>query len=675
MAVKQKVVGYVAPSTEARLQIILRVLQDTQLRDGNRNNKYAQIVMALGTVTVPNDPATYMKFIEDIKSVQSILVKECANMEVIFVTLKALYDEICNPTKSPSPVMSIVLQLIDLDSMPGAVKYIMNSGYPEKNLERALYTLCIWLTKWTWTENLGPLVLCYMKGLEAEHHYDILVEVTLATIEPLFKLLILPSSRKCVSPVIHYMLTRMQNNPQAFHKVIPYIPKLVEILEKEDTGRAYLQQLVSLFVALIDLFPGHEDLYEPLQRILHPYCVGIPYKKGINCQPWSDGVNISLSTRSISKVGLNNLGNTCYMNSILQALFMTKTFRNKILLNSRPMMPLTSKLQILFALMQHSKRFAISPKDILLLLRPPGFVVGHQHDSSECLGYLLDTLHEQEKGVPASDITVADEKLDQPATTVTVVQQSFGGKTMTVSRCARCGTKSENVDNFRDLQLSIPNGDENQSVQNLLDYFLQPEKLCGDNQYRCDLCNCLTDGERITKIVEAPARLVLTLKHFRYDAASHTRTKLLQRVKLDNQICLDGAQFDLYAAVVHYGTSVDCGHYYTFAKDDAEWYKFNDCSVTKTSEEDLHCLKPPETPYILFYNREDVTEPNNLPCGSLSPALQSILAKDHSELEQETKRSSVNRTYARKQNRNDQPPPPGCGGGGSNSTAGNMFVC
>lgn len=76
--------------------------------------------------------------------------------------------------------------------------------------------------------------------------------------------------------------------------------------------------------------------------------------------------------------------------------------------------------------------------------------------------------------------------------TPTVVQHSFGGKTLTVSRCAECGTKSEKVDDFRDLQLSFPQNANNPSVQSLMEFFLESEKLYGDNQYRCDTCDKLT---------------------------------------------------------------------------------------------------------------------------------------------------------------------------------------
>lgn len=255
----------------------------------------------------------------------------------------------------------------------------------------------------------------------------------------------------------------------------------------------------------------------------------------------------------------------------------------------------------------------------------------------------------------------------------TVVQQSFGGRTITASRCGECSTKSERADNFRELQLSIPTQSENHSVQTLLEYYLQPEKLSGDNQYHCEICNRLTDGERITRIVEAPPRLILTLKHFRYDQTSQQRIKLLQVVKLDQYISLDDLQYKLYAAVVHCGSSVDSGHYYTFAKDESDWYKFNDCAVMKTSFEDLCKLKPPETPYILFYSREDISDPENLPRTILSSNLQSALKKDQLEHGSQ-RRTQPGKTY-NKLNRNDDQPPPGCGGGGFTSTAGNMFIC
>ncbi|RZB38695.1 ubiquitin carboxyl-terminal hydrolase 35 [Asbolus verrucosus] len=691
MAVKQKVVECVAQSAEARLQLILRTLQDLTAQ-GLQDKMCASIVISLGTIHVPTDPNNYKQFISNIKSVQEILAKECMKYDLIYVTLKSLYHEISTSDKPLSPAMSIVLQLIEGKHIPTAVDLILQSGYSPESLKRALRTLCTWLTKWTWTENLGPLVLTFMQGLEVQQHYDILYEVTIATIVPLFKLLILPEHRKSVGPIVLYMLSQAQHNPDAFHKIIPHVASVVNYLckEKSESSLLYLQDIVKVCVYLMEHFLEYSNLYIALKKELEPYLPAVNYKQTQSGKSWLDG-NSSITTiyYSSGKVGLNNLGNTCYMNSVLQALFMTKPFRNKILLHNKEMTPLLSKLQSLFALLQHSKRSSLSPNDILNLARPPGFLPGHQHDSSEFLGYLLDILHEQEKtAVGTNDpetgpvlITecckfgfVPDHHNGVPVVYSTIVQTAFGGRTVSVSTCGQCGTKSERVDNFRELQLSFPNNSDNQSVQTLLDYYLQPEKLSGDNQYHCDVCDCLTDGDRVTCIEEAPPRLILTLKHFRYDPASQQRTKLLQSVKLDNHVHLEAGQYELYAAVVHCGSSVDSGHYYTFAKDGEEWFKFNDCSVMRTMSEELCSLKPPETPYILFYSRQDFSEPETLPRTVLSQRLQSLISKDLSEFEVE-KRKRPLKTYNAKQNRNDEPPPPGCGGAGFSNNSSNMYVC
>jgi ubiquitin carboxyl-terminal hydrolase 35/38 len=677
MAVKQKVVECVAQSSEAQLQLILRTLQDLTAQ-GLQDKMCANIVISLGTIHVPTEPSNYMQFISSIKSVQDILTKECMKYDLIYVTLRALYHEISTSVKPLSPAMSIVLQLIEVKYIHTAVDWILQTGYTAESLKRALQTLCNWLMKWTWTENLGPLVLAFMQGLDVQGHYDILFEVTIATIEPLFKLLIMPEHRKSVGPIVIYMLSSMlsqtQSNPVAFHKIIPHVTSVVKYLykEKSESSLSYLQEIVNVCVNLMEHFSEYSNMYIGLKKELEPYLPASNYKQTVSGRSWLDG-NSSLTPiyASSGKVGLNNLGNTCYMNSVLQALFMTKPFRNEILLYDKDMTPLLSKLQTLFALLQHSKRYSMSPNDILNLARPPGFLPGHQHDSSEFLGYLLDVLHEQEKTAACSN----DSKTDHvPASYSTIVQTAFGGRTVSVSRCGECDTKSERVDNFWELQLSFPNNSDNQSVQTLLDYYLQPEKLSGDNQYHCEVCDCLTDGERVTCIEEAPPRLILTLKHFRYDQASQQRTKLLQSVKLDNHVHLDAGQYELYAAVVHCGSSVDSGHYYTFARDGEEWFKFNDCSVMRTMSDELCSLKPPETPYILFYSRQDCSDPETLPRTLLSPRLQLLINNDHSAFELEKRRGPL-KTYNAKQNRNDEPPPPGCGGAGFSSNSTNMYVC
>ncbi|KAB0796670.1 hypothetical protein PPYR_10731 [Photinus pyralis] len=681
MAVKHKVVECVKqPQVDPCLSMLLRVLQSLHenhnLHEEDCLNVCERIVTHLGRLSIPTVPEEYVAFMAVIRRIQEILMEECRSNDMIVATLKTFYSAISSPDYTPQPTISIVLQLLNVETLPEAVKFILQSGCKEQSLEIAMKTLCNWLSKWTSTPNLGPLVFHFMEGLAAEQHIDILIEVTLTYIERLFNLLVLKDSRNSVGPVVLYMLSSMQHDPSAFHKVIPLAPTVFHCLrdEQSESSRAYLESIINIFVALMNHFPDHDVLYEKLWCAINSVSPNVNYGQQLNHNFWlTKSPLTSLTQSTLGKVGLKNLGNTCYMNSVLQALFMTRMFRNDILATTlRELMPLFGKLQVLFALLQYSRRPSLSPNDILTLARPPGFQRGHQHDSSEFLGYLLDTLHEQEKSMCAARID-DDDPAGSNSESPTIVQRSFGGRAVTISRCKTCDTQSARADSFRELQLSFPNSLGNHSVQTLLDYYLQPEKLCGDNQYHCDYCRGLTDGERVTRVEQLPARLVLTLKHFHYDPLSQRRTKLLQHVTLDSHVHIENTAYELYAAVVHVGSNLDSGHYYTYARGSEDWYKFNDCIVTPATAEELCTVRPPETPYILFYSRLDCSDPEPLPRSSLSQSLESSL-KLELELEVDRRKRPI-KTYDVRYRRNDEPPPPGCGGSSFIDSSSNRYVC
>lgn len=140
-------------------------------------------------------------------------------------------------------------------------------------------------------------------------------------------------------------------------------------------------------------------------------------------------------------------------------------------------------------------------------------------------------------------------------------------------------------------------------LQDLLDYFVSPEQLSGENKYQCDSCGGLQDARRTIQILQSPSHLVFTLKRFEFNSKTGQHSKLLHQVHCSETVEVCKQSYKLYAAVVHSGSSMDTGHYYTVARDESlMWHIFNDSLVAL-------CNPPPwsspDTPYILFYSRPE----------------------------------------------------------------------
>jgi hypothetical protein len=166
--------------------------------------------------------------------------------------------------------------------------------------------------------------------------------------------------------------------------------------------------------------------------------------------------------------------------------------------------------------------------------------------------------------------------------------------------------------------------------------------MAGSNRISCNRCDKLQDTERYTCIVRAPANLILSLKRFTYDYRSGRMDKILDKVEFGPTLSLplcpqqlvsavyqDPGEYDvqkrnvygLFAVVVHSGTKLDGGHYYTFARDptsklldteddpdNAPWCRYDDDRVTITdwkSLKDHLWTSIDNSEYLLFYRRLD----------------------------------------------------------------------
>ncbi|XP_017069432.1 ubiquitin carboxyl-terminal hydrolase 35 [Drosophila eugracilis] len=641
---------------------------------------------------------------EDVCQVGAFLASRNEKFHQMFY-LRVVYELITkNPFEPPpSCAVAVVFQLFDSTQILEAVHSLLEQNVQDSNIRKTVNLLCDWITYCTFCSNLNLWVLALLKGLRDQGKRVLLDEIALDNIEKLFNVMIFPALRQKAAPVVFHMLSTINQTPEVFHKILPKVPHVLQYLKRQSAGvetQNCLQQLVDITSALMLRFYDQDELYVATKKALQTYepspnCVALARAMHENAQPWS---------RRNARVGLVNLGNTCYMNSVLQALAMTSDFSRQILLIECDSM-LLMKVQQQIALMHHSLRYELTPSRVLNATRPPGFTPGLQQDSSEFLGYLLDLLHEHEinsslssgrnagptktsaetDDVPAllsEDIvtsgvipynskdselgsgnnsgncshkitptppatptkgTNGSQQQGQQATSTkppSTIDKTFAGKLSTTYRCLCCGWESRNEDNFRELQLSFPDdkddcGATNYSVQDLIEYYCSPEKLDGDNQYFCPQCKKLCDAERHIGVTQAPRNLILTLKQFKYDQKYHFRTKLMHKVFHDESVTVkmsatDSLQemstvhYDLYAGVVHAGYSMDSGHYFTFAADQAKnWYKFNDNLVTHSQPEEMHNLTSPNTPYILFYKMCGRSNESNVASASCSSSMGS----------------------------------------------------
>ncbi|XP_066603063.1 ubiquitin carboxyl-terminal hydrolase 35 [Prorops nasuta] len=754
------------------LTMILQVLLKHKIylpQCANHSKLCEAVVLSLGSFSMPQDSKEISSFREHVFKVQTFLETVCAigassEKENLIICLQTLYKIILDSKlkQQPGPGLNVVLQMVEPSLIPQAVNLILSKQHSDDQLVQALKLLCMWLPIWP-ADQLRILIMEFIYGLEKERKYSVLLDVTEAAIDKMFLALILPMSRSSAAEIVYYILKR-QSSLTVTRKVLNSVQIYIGSLKKEnsESSKECIQNLVDIVKAISLRFPQCQ-VNQNLKNNF-PTPPRMDKVNSILSEPiWSKNRKIiepivEYARSNTGKVGLSNLGNTCYMNSVLQALLMTRQFCHEVLFyklsNEHNSQIVLKKLQNLFALLLYSKRISLAPNEILLASRPAYFLPGQQQDSSEFLCHLLDVLHEQEKSSNIScsnnevmsspksktdddssdnvhggdsggnikrwtteeDLTegmalkrktqsladftqgvdlaqtqqLSDSHSDSTDSgiqsvggeetnmQVSLVHRVLGGESKITYQCAQCDNSSDNTDRFRDLQLCFPEEiSENHevSVQDLINCYLAPEKLTGENKYRCDKCTKLCDAQRIIKILQAPAHLILTLKHFRYDFESRLRTKLRHKVMYNETIqlpvssntytALECETYQLYAAVVHSGYSMDYGHYFTYARDSKNnWFKFNDSYISQATIHDFKNLKPPDTPYILFYEKsallERVYDEEKPPLSSLSKRLQDLVDKDTTIYIEELKRQASN--VFKDNSDDDNPPPSSCRG-------------
>ena len=365
--------------------------------------------------------------------------------------------------------------------------------------------------------------------------------------------------------------------------------------------------------------------------------------------------NNNVNLYYFSTIGLNNIGSTCYMNSSLQCLIHVNELviyflneypnDNKILLNKNKNVKSGGEISKAFynliysiykikgntnnncnLLLLNSKTFqknklkinSLNPIEFKLKLGlyNSQFRNFEANDSKDLIIYLLTTIHEELNYLgdnPPLKINQPSQ-LDQQLTfcyfntiynnqNLSKISTIFYGTYENTTICSQCKNIYYNFQKFECISFGMQK--YNKNCFNIYDGFKdneQPQKLDGNNQFFCNICNKSCEGEIACKIFMPPNKLLINIDY------GHNKKYKPSKIEFDEEIDITKyvhfnfgykIKYKIIGVCSHYGSSGKFGHYIAYCKNRETniWYQFNDsiCKQIKNGEYKLG------SPYLLLY--------------------------------------------------------------------------
>ncbi|CAI9727683.1 ubiquitin carboxyl-terminal hydrolase 40-like [Octopus vulgaris] len=309
-----------------------------------------------------------------------------------------------------------------------------------------------------------------------------------------------------------------------------------------------------------------------------------PNQQHISCSGGSTSGDTELKAPSVTSppplarpqcrlAGLGNQGATCYLNSLLQTLFLTPEFRESLFsLGENELGKLSDRnnpdakvrviplqLQRLFTQLLFADLRSISTVELTESFGWTNNEEMQQHDVQELNRILFSAIEDSLVGTSGQNL----------------IHKLYHGQVVNKIICSECGNISERQEDFVDIPLSVSK-DSSSLEQALSTLYCELETMDGNNKYYCNPCQKLVIAKKGAKLRSLPPIMSFSLLRFSYDFVKMQRFKETGKFTfpkfidmsafVDSPSSDDSSEYELFSLVIHRG-STHGGHYHAYIKD------------------------------------------------------------------------------------------------------------